>query len=87
MQGRQMDEHVTLTFDKDEALILFELPGHLHDKPAVFIGDNADRLTLTRLCRALENALVEPSMPDYEQILGDARERLNEAWVSAKESK
>jgi len=80
----KMTEHVTLTFDRDEALILFDLLGALGDEPSVIIRDNADRLTLTRLGSALGNALAEPSLPEYGQILSEARERMNQAWVSPK---
>ena len=77
-----MTEHVTLTFDRDEALILFDLLGTLNDEPSVLIRDNADRLTLTRLGGVLRNAMVEPTLPEYGQILSEARERMNQAWVS-----
>jgi hypothetical protein len=82
-----MTEHVTLTFDRDEALILFDLLGTLSDEPSVFIRDNADRLTLIRLGGALGNALEEWNLPEYGQILSGARERLNQAWVTPKKRK
>ena len=76
----RIDEVVTLTIDKNEALILFELLVDFFDEPAVVVKDNADRMALLRLGGALEKTLVEPFMANYCEIETDARKRLVEAW-------
>jgi hypothetical protein len=75
-----MDETVTLTISKDEALILFVLLVDFFDEPAIIIKDNADRMALSRLGGTLEKTLVEPFMENYTAIASDARKRLIEAW-------
>lgn len=75
-----MSDRAEFSLGKDEALILFELLADFHDAPAVVIGDNAQRLALVRLAGALESTLVELFMPNYNQIINDARERLECEW-------
>jgi hypothetical protein len=75
-----MDESVTLTIGKDEAVILFELFVDFSDEPDVVVKDNADRMALSRLGGALEKTLAEPFMKNYIEIASEARQRLVEAW-------
>jgi len=69
-----------LTVGKDEALILFELLVDFSDEPSVVVRDNAERVALARLAGSLESTLVEPFMPNYKEIISEARMRLIEAW-------
>ena len=75
-----MDEVVTLSIGKDEALILFELLVDFFKEPGIIVKDNADRMAMARLVGALEKTLVEPFMKNYVEIVSDARKRLVEAW-------
>ena len=75
-----MTESVTLSLGQDEALILLELLADFHREQALVIRENAARLALMRLGGVLEKTLVEVFMPNYGQIISDARERLVAAW-------
>jgi len=79
-----MTDHVTLSFDRDEALVLQALFSRVEEEPAIFIRHDAERLTLMRLGEALRKAMMEPTLPDYEEILGSARDRLNVEWALSK---
>jgi len=80
MVGDSMNDNVTLTIPRVEALILFELLIDFYREAEIPVRDNAERLALVRLGGALERVLVEPFREDYKQIMAEARQRLNEEW-------
>jgi hypothetical protein len=70
------DEPIRLEIGRDEALVLFELLAEFYDQPALDVPTAAERLALVRLHGALEKTLVEPFKPEYQTLLGSARDRL-----------
>jgi hypothetical protein len=70
------EEIVSLQLGIDEALVLFELLAGFYDQPALEIPSAAERLTLLRLHESLENELLEPFQPDYQEKVNAARARL-----------
>jgi hypothetical protein len=75
-----MNEIVTITIGKDEAIILFELLVDFFDEPSVIVCDNADRMALSGLAGVLEETLAEPFMESYGEVADGARKRLVEKW-------
>ena len=68
-----MDDSVTITLTKAEALVLFELLADFHDQPQLSIRDHAERVVLWRLGASLEKQLTEIFRPDYKSILEESR--------------
>jgi hypothetical protein len=70
------DETVTLTLGRAEALVLFEILADFYSQPVLEIPSPAERLALVRLHGVLETTLVEPFMPNYKELIEEARSRL-----------
>lgn len=68
---------VAVTFEQDEALVLFEL---LTSEKLEASVDAAERNALRALERALEKQLAEPFSPDYAKLLEKARRPLLERY-------
>ena len=60
----------------DEALVLFETLANFHDQPSIAMASAAERLAFIRLHGALEQSLVEPFRPNYQERLETAKARL-----------
>jgi hypothetical protein len=75
-----VQENVSISIGKPEALILFELLADFHNQPALELKDSAERLALVRLHGALQSTLVEPFSKDYDQLISDARSQLIKQW-------
>jgi len=72
-----MSEDVTtLTLGRAEALVLFELLADYRNQQCVEVRNPADKFALVKLHGALEQALVEPFMPDYCALVDEARSEL-----------
>jgi len=80
-----VDETVTITVTKAEALVLFELLAEFSNAPALSIPGEAERISLRAVQASLEKALVEPFMEDYQRIVDDARKELVAKWGSSEE--
>jgi len=67
---------VSITLSRDEALVLFECVSRFSQTDELGIEDPAEKQALWSVCNELEQALVEPLLPDYRDRLEGARERL-----------
>lgn len=70
------DIGVNLQLGIDEALVLFETLADFHNQPPIAVPSAAEHLAFIRLHGALEQSLVEPSRPDYQERLQRAKARL-----------
>ena len=70
------DSTTTLTLERAEALVLFELLSDFDSQPCLPLRTPAEKLALTRLHGALEKVLVEPFMPEYHSLIDEARSEL-----------
>lgn len=68
-----VNDFVTITIDKAEALVLFDLLADFRDAPALSIRNDAGRATLWAVAACLEKVLTEPFMDDYGRILVEAQ--------------
>lgn len=72
-----MKQKTVIELGRAEALVLFEFLYRLDDSED-WPTDPAERLALWRLAGALEKALTEPLMADYQELLDDARSALRQ---------
>lgn len=77
-----VNEPVTITIDKAEALVLFDLLADFRDAPALPIRNDAERATLWAVEACLEKILVDPFMDDYGKTLVEARAEVVAKWGS-----
>jgi hypothetical protein len=73
---RAVDETISLTVGRAEALVLFEMLADFRDQRCLEIHDPAERLALVRLHGALEGILLEPFKPEYRALVDEARSSL-----------
>ena len=68
---------ITIKLRKDEALVLFEFLSRFNenDNKEIF-QDQAEEKTLWIIEGQLEKILVEPFMPNYQDIIQEARNRI-----------
>jgi hypothetical protein len=71
-----MDESVTITLNRAEAIVLFEMVSGQGRQQEIKIRDKAERGTLWSIECALERELTEPLQDDYLLKLEDARRRV-----------
>jgi hypothetical protein len=57
-------------------LVLFDLLFDFKDEPALVIRNNAGRAALWALCCYLEKTLAEPFLPEYGELLDEARKQV-----------
>lgn len=67
---------VTVKLSADEALVLFEWLWRWQETGTLEIRDPAEQAPLWSIGRVLDKTLVEPFMPDYQQRLKAACDRL-----------
>jgi hypothetical protein len=73
------NEEITIRLDKDEALVLFEFLSRFNEKENKEIfEDQAEEKILWIVEGQLEKILVEPFMPNYQDILLEARNRIRD---------
>jgi hypothetical protein len=77
-----VDDSLSITIGKAEALVLFDLLWGFRDQPDLPIRNDAERATLWFLQASLEKALAEPFSEDYNQLLHEARRTVVEKWGS-----
>ena len=70
---------ITIKLTKDEALVLFEFLSRFNedDNKEIF-QDQAEEKTLWIIEGQLEKILVEPFMPNYQDIIQEARSRIRD---------
>ncbi len=70
---------ITIKLRKDEALVLFEFLSRFNenDNKEIF-QDQAEEKTLWIIEGQLEKILVEPFMPNYQDIIQEARNRIRD---------
>jgi hypothetical protein len=61
-----------------EALVLFDFLCRFTESGKLVIVDRAEERVLWDLLSSLESALIEPFLPDYQQILEDARKNIRQ---------
>jgi hypothetical protein len=71
-----MNEVMTLTIGKDEALVLFDFLWEFRDQATLPIPDNSQRAAFWSLQSTLEKHLLEPFLPENAQLLEEAKKRL-----------
>ena len=73
------NNEITITMNKDEALVLFEFLSRFNenDNKEIF-QDQAEEKVLWRIEGQLEKILVEPFMPNYQDIIKEARNRIRD---------
>ena len=69
-------EAVHLELTKDEAVVLFEFLSRFEDTERLKILDKAEERSLRTLQGRLESQLVEIFMPNYLELVQQARDRL-----------
>ena len=73
-----VNEPVTITIDKAEALVLFDLLADFRDAPALPIL----MMLNARHCGPWKKILVDPFMDDYGKTLVEARAEVVAKWGS-----
>jgi hypothetical protein len=71
-------EPVTLTLTHDEALVLFEFLARNEGADSFPIVDQAEEKALWRLHGQLEKRLVEIFLPNYHELVQQARDRVRD---------
>jgi hypothetical protein len=71
-----VDEPVTITLNKAQALVLFELLADFRDGSVLPIRNEAERAALWAVENCLEKTLAEPFRSDYGRILDEARKKV-----------
>ena len=70
------EEKVIIELSKSEALVLFEFLARTSDDDSLTVADQAERRALWNLECLFEKALVEPFLPNYLELLEQAKKRL-----------
>lgn len=73
------NKDITIKFSNDEAVVLFEFLSRFNaEEHKDIFQDQAEEKTLWLIEGQLEKVLVEPFMPNYKDILLEARNRLRD---------
>jgi hypothetical protein len=70
------EEKVIIELTGSEALVLFEFLSRTSDDDPLTVADQAERRVLWSLECMIEKALVEPFLPNYDDLLAQAKEKL-----------
>jgi len=72
-------EEIIIKFNKEEAIVLFEFLSRLNEKEnKELFEDQSEEKMLWLLEGQLEKILVEPFMPNYREILLEARNQIRD---------
>jgi hypothetical protein len=71
-----MSDVLRLELTRDEALVLFELLNRYNDSKSLTVVETGENAALQNLLCLLEKELPEPFLPNYEELVRQARERL-----------
>ena len=72
------EEKITIELTPAEALVLFDFLTRFSDKEILEIEDQAEARVLWDACCLLERQLVEPLMPNYDELLEKARDEVRD---------
>jgi hypothetical protein len=78
---RTVDDEVVIRLSQDEALVLFEWLYRTDDLTNDFgdlVEDQAEQRALWNLTCLLERELVQPLLPEYAELVEQARNRLRD---------
>lgn len=81
MKDRSSGDEVVIALDQDEAVVLFEWLARFNEQPRADFEDPAEEYVLWNLECVLESILVAPFLPEYAEVLAQARKRVREARV------
>ena len=81
-----MDDSLSITIGKAEAVVLFDLLADFRDQPHLSIRNGAERVVLWMLEACLEKELAEPFRTDYASILDESRRAVLARWGSPPNS-
>ena len=70
------EEKVIIELTRSEALVLFEFLYRTSDDDSLTVADQAERRALWNLECLFEKELVEPFLPNYLELLEQAKKRL-----------
>jgi hypothetical protein len=74
-----MSEKISIELSKDQALVLFEFLSCFNDTEQKEVFNHISEQKILWLIEGqLEKLLVEPFDPNYEKLLFDARNRVND---------
>jgi hypothetical protein len=73
-----VEDRVRLDLSRDEALVLFEFLSRFSNSNALAIEDQVEERALWNLLCLMERQMVEPFLPEYPQLIQQARERLRD---------
>jgi hypothetical protein len=79
------EEKVIIELSKSEALVLFEFLSRTSDDDSLTAPDQAERRALWNLECRFEKALVEPFLPNYQELLEQAKKRLKGEYIGFEE--
>ena len=68
--------YYTLKISKDEALVLFEFFNRFDEKDTLSFEHAAEYLALQKVSAQIDRTTAVPFMPDYQDQLDQARERV-----------
>jgi hypothetical protein len=76
------NEKVLVELTQPEALVLFELLARWTERGSgdIHLDYQAEQRVLWDILAKLESALAEPLMPDYQDRLTQARQRVQDTW-------
>ncbi len=69
---------VTIPLSSAEALVLFDFLTRFVNRDVLAIADQAEARVLWNAQAWLETQLVEPLRPDYDELLGKARDEVRD---------
>ena len=76
------DRNVHFALNHNEALVLFEFLSRFSEKETLTIEDQAEEQALNNLLCVLETMLSEPFMPNYLELLENARKALRSCEIT-----
>jgi hypothetical protein len=73
------NEEITIRFSKEQALVLFEFLSRFNDtEHKEIFQDQSEQKVLWLIEGQLEKTLVEPFMPNYQEIVKEARNKMRD---------
>ncbi|HZK82918.1 MAG TPA: hypothetical protein VFC46_17680 [Humisphaera sp.] len=71
-----MDQNITISLSRDEAVVLLEFFARFDERDEFVLRHNAEYLAFSRISAQLDEALVEPFKTHWDELLIAARNRL-----------
>ncbi len=74
-----MKDELSITLTKDEALVLFDFLARFNETDhADIFEDQAEQKSLWIIEGQLEKQLTEPFLPNYKEIINEARNKIRD---------